>query len=853
MSVFKPPNWMDRLLVRLCPNDLLEEIQGDLHEAFVWRCKNLSVAYAKRKFLLEVLMVSKFYKPKMMKNSKLALLNNYLKTGLRFLWKTRKYAGINIIGLTVGITVCWMCFFYLYDEMTFDRFNKNRDRLYRVTQEVMIEGDLLKFDGGSYIMGEVFPANIPQIDGMSRFKSAYGIVKMNEENMFQYMHFADADIFRMLDFNILEGSYLDFGSPDNILISARMARTLNVGLEEITIHFRNQDKRFNIIGIYQDLPHNSTVRPKFILPFAYYATRAEKERLKNWHDFNMNALIMLKDAADKGLVEAQMTALATADAEEGSGEKMTLQPYSQIHLDTTYRNGNGLRPTADMDILWIAGIVGLLCLLISAINYSNFSLGNYIVRSKEVAVRKVIGAHQQSVFSQFICESFLSTTIAAIVSLLLLLGILPFFAEFMNKGYLTFEDLFQPDLIIGGLSVLLVITLIAGLYPAIVLSGFKVNDALRGKEKIGKGSLLSRFYLTIQFGLAIFLIIGMLAATRQFDYLIDFDLGYEDENVVTLGVTNFDKERLERFEAALSAIPGVQRFASNSGYNGTDFVYQENRYSTRHIVVSPEFVPTLGIEILQGRNFDPDLATDINNSVIVNETLVKMLGLPDPLGTVLPFSYGEFKNPTIIGVVKDFHFYSPKYEKMPLVMYQSPQYVIQNILVKLDASAGSDPLYHIEKAWREAYDPYPFEVIWLNDHNEAEMAVEERVKKIATTGSLIAVFLAALGLMSMVGTHVNQRMKEISIRKISGASPAHLYGQYARKFAVWIVGGFVLGCLPAYYYVSEWLDDYPSRIELSWDFALIALGICTMVFVTTLVIQLTKVIRANPVVFLRDE
>lgn len=853
MSAYKPPKWADRLLVKLCPDDLLEEIQGDLHQAFHWRCDQRSVSYARRNFYWEVLLVTQFYKPKIMKNSKLALLNNYLKTGLRFLWKTRRFSSINILGLVVGITTCWMCFFYLFDEISYDRFNTNRDRLYRVTQEVIFDGDLHKFDGGSYIMGEEFPVNIPQIEQMTRYKSAYGIVKLKEESMFQFMQFADPGIFRMLDIDILEGSYLGFGSPDNILISARIAMTLNVGLEEITIHFRNQDKRFNIIGIFDDLPHNSTVRPSIILPFAYYATREEKKRLKNWHDFNMNALVMLKDPADKALVEEQMTALTTADSEDEGNEKMTLQPYSQIHLDTTYRNGNGLRPTADLDILWIAGIVGMLCLLISAINYSNFSLGNYMVRSKEVAVRKVIGAYKQSVFGQFLCESFLSTAIAAGLSLIALLMLLPYFAEFMDKSYLTFQDLFQTELILGALAVLAVIALISGLYPAVVLSGFKVSNALRGKEKIGKGSLLSKFYLTLQFGLAIFLIIGMLAATMQFNFLIDFDLGYQDENVISLNIPKFDEGRLERFETALQSIPGVELYAPNSGYNGTNFSYDENKISTKHIVVSDQFIPALDIEVIQGRNFDPDRATDVENSVIVNETLINMLNLADPIGAQIPFRYGDFENPTIVGVVKDFHFYSPKYEKMPLVMYQSPQYVLQNMLIKLDGRPGSDVIYQIEKSWKAEYAPFPLKLTWLEDYNKDQMAVEERVKRIATTGSLLAVFLAALGLMSMVGTHINQRMKEISIRKISGATAFNLYRHYAQKFAVWIVGGFVLGCAPAYYWVSEWLANYPSKIDLSWDLALIALGLCTLVFIITMILQLTNVVRANPVVFLRDE
>ena len=788
-----------------------------------------------------------------MKNSKPALLNNYLKTGLRFLWKTRRFSSINILGLTVGITTCWMCFFYLYDELSFDSFNENRDRLYRVTQEIIIEGDLYKLEGGSYIMGEEFPAKIPQIEQMTRYKSASAILEVGQENVYERIHFADQGLFEMFDIQVIEGQYQSFGSPDNILISTHMSLKLNMGLEELVLNYQGEDKRFQVIGIYEDLPHNSTIRPDIILPFSYYASRTKGDRLTNWYDFNMNALVMLQDPADKLLVEQQMTQVVAASLGEEINEKMTLQPYSEIHLDTTYRNGNGLKATADLDILWIAGIVGLLCLLISAINYSNFSLGNYIVRSKEVAVRKVIGAHSQSVFGQFICESMISTILAAGLSVVALLILMPYFADFMGKSYLTFQDMFQMDLILGAAFILVLVSLISGLYPSVILSGFKISEALRGRQKIGTGSLLSKYYLSLQFGLAIFLIVGMLAATRQFDFLIDFDLGYEDQNVITLDLPKTDDATLARFQVALQSIPGVLKLAPNSGYNGTDFRYNENRHETRHIVVSDQFIPALDIEVIQGRNFDSKLTMDINNSIIVNETLVKMLGLEDPIGQSIPFHYGEFKNPTIVGVVKDFHFFSPKYEKMPLVMYQSPQYAMHNMLIKLDATAGGDVVYQIEKAWQKEFSPYPAEIAWLDDYNRAEMAVEKRVKEIATTGSLIAVFLAALGLMSMVGTHINQRMKEISIRKITGASATSLFALFGKKFAGWIMVGFVLGCLPAYYFVADWLSNYPSKIELSWTFALVALGVCTLVFLITMLLQLTKVSRANPVVFLRDE
>ena len=243
----------------------------------------------------------------------------------------------------------------------------------------------------------------------------------------------------------------------------------------------------------------------------------------------------------------------------------------------------------------------------------------------------------------------------------------------------------------------------------------------------------------------------------------------------------------------------------------------------------------------------------MTKSAVVNETFVNMLGLTDPIGKQIPFQYGNFNNPTIIGVVKDFHFNSPKYEKKPLIMYQSPEYVLQNMLIKLDDQADSDAVYWIEKAWKKEYAPFPIDLVFMEDDNKAQMQVEQRVKKIATTGSLLSMFLAGLGLLSMVGVYVNQRMKETCIRKITGATARDLYLLYAKKFVIWILAGFALGCLPAYYLLSEWLSNYPNRIDLSIDFAILALLVCMVVFVLIMTMQLSRVVVANPVVFLRDE
>lgn len=780
------------------------------------------------------------------------LLKNHLKTGLRFLWKTRTFSGINLLGLAIGIATAAMAYLFLSNQFAYDRFHQNADRLYRLNSSLEFEGVREKMGGASYIMGEELPKQAPGVELGTRVKNDFALLRTGGEFDYQSVHYADRALFDMLDFSFTQGSPGAFESPNQIVVAESFAETL-IDKKELRLLFGETENLFEIVGVFKDLPSNSTLQPQIIVPFTFWKGTVPTRRLETWFDINMNAFILRKAETSKEQLEAQLNEVLAANFDVSEMKaQLHLQPFTEMHLDASLELGNGLLPGTNHQILWVVFLVGLLCLLISCFNYSNFALGNLLSRSKEVAVRKILGARKSTIFRQFISESFLSTFFASLIALILIQLLLPLFSNFIGENY-SFRDLWSWRFASGFLLTLLLTTLLAGAYPALVLSARKITLALSGKLKVGGKDFLSWSLMMLQVSLAIFMVVGMITTNRQLRHLINFDLGYNDQNVLTVDIVDSDEQKAAQFKDRLQQLSTVEKVSYNSGYNGTNYEDGNLRIKTRHFRTDADFVDLLDIQLVAGRNFDRNIQTDNREAVLVNETFVKMARLTDPIGQRIPFRYGDFENPQIIGVVADYHFRSPKVDLQPLVMYQSPAYQIQEVLIKLRPGFTGQRLGEIESLWREIYPTRPLSYSWLDEINAAQMRSESQIKKLATTGSLIAIILAALGLFGLVGTHVKQRLKEVSIRKINGASPLDIYLLFSKKFSKWLLLGFIFGLLPALFVLHNWLNHYPERIEINWDIALFSILICTLVFATIIFLLLYRVTRLNPVVYLQEE
>lgn len=858
MASFKnPPKWALRLLQYVCPTDLVEEVEGDLYEAFQWRIAEKGLSYARRKYFFEVFRCLRYFRIKVQtQNNSVMLIKNYFKIGVRFLWKTRGYSGLNILGLALGISISWLAYIFVTDEQSFDGFYSNGDHIYRPTANMQMGDRSDSFAGSSYIMGEEFPNQIPEIIKSSRFKGGTTLVQIRDEFQNEVFHYVDPDFFDMFSVKFIAGNPGEFSDPLSIVISESTAKRFgissDISQQEINITSGTEEQALKVIGIYADFPLNTSVRPQIIFPFSKWAS-ANEERTKIWFDINMNSFFQLEANIDPSVAIRKMNEIFPKDPEMGETEvRLGLQNLTDIHLNPAYSTGNGVEAGGDNELITIVTIIGIFCLLIACVNYANFAVGNYIIRLKEVALRKVFGAQKASVFKQFVAEAFISAFLALVLSIVFIALMLPGFSEYAEKTY-TLDIIFNSQVLMGGLFLLITVTLLSGIYPALLLSRYKTISGLKGKSKLGGKNHLAKGLITLQFAISAFLIAGMLTMNGQLNFLLNHDLGYSGDKVVRVRAPMTDPQVKESFKNDLKAISGVESVTITSGFNGTNYKNEEgNQVEVRHARIDPQYIQTMGIELVAGRSFDKDIATDVTGAIIVNEAFLKKTGLENPIGQKINFNYGKFQNPIIVGVVKNFNFESLRSGVDPLVMWMGDRLLEYNTFIKL-SEINQRKIEEIEAIHSKYFSPYPLSYSYVEDDIANRYALEANIKKIAQVGSVAAIFLSCLGLMGFVGNQIRQQMKDVSVRKVVGANANHIFRLYLSKYIWLLVLGTTVGLILAINVMTNWLDNYTYKIEFGWTIGATAVVAVLSVAMLTVFSQLFRALRANPIRYLKEE
>lgn len=856
-SYNSPPQWALYLLQKICPADLAEEVEGDLYEAFQWRVDEKGHSYARRKYIFEVLRSLRYFRIKVQtQNNSVMLIKNYFKIGMRFLWKTKGYSSLNILGLALGIAISWLAYIFVIDEQSFDAFYANGDHIYRPTATMKMGDRSDSFAGSSYIMGEEFPNQIPEIVKSSRFKSGSTLVKVRDGFQNERFHYADPDFFSMFSVDFVTGSSGTFIDPLSIVISQSTAERFGIGSDlsqqEITITSGTEEETLKVIGVYRDFPLNTSIRPQIIFPFTGWAADNEP-RTKVWFDINMNSFFQLDSNSDPSVAVAKMNEVFPKDPEMKDVEvSLGLQNLHDIHLNPAFSNGNGIAAGGDNELIMIITVIGIFCLLIACVNYANFAVGNYIIRLKEVALRKVFGAEKSSVFKQFVAEAFISAFLALLLSIVFIALMLPGFAEYANKTY-TLDIIFDAQVLLGGLLLLITVTLLSGIYPAILLSQYKTISGLKGKSKLGGKNHLGKGLITLQFAISAFLIAGMLTMNGQLSFMLNHDIGYSGDNVVRIYRPMNDPLAKEGFKNELNTIAGVESVSVVSGFNGTNYSNKDgNKVDVRHARIDPDYIKTMGIELVDGRSFDKDIATDVTGAVIVNEAFLKKTELENPIGKQIYFNYGKFDKPTIIGVVKNFNFESLRSGVDPLVMWMGDRLLEYNTFVKL-TDINQDKIEQIEAAHAKYFSPYPLSYNFVEDDIANRYALEANIKKIAQVGSIAAIFLSCLGLMGFVGNQIRQQMKDVSVRKVVGANGKHIFRLYLSKYIWLLLLGTTVGLAIAAGIMTDWLNNYTYKIDFGFTIGATAVFAVLSVAILTVFSQLWRALHANPINYLKEE
>ncbi len=858
MSISSPPKWANWLIEKLCPESRLEEVQGDLHEAYHWRVSEFGTTKAKWLFVAEAVKSSRISSLTPFKriNQQLMMFKNYFKTGWRFLKKNKLYSSLNILGLAMGISFCWLAYLYADDEMNYDQYLEHHEETYRIVIDFKRGDDLHYIGGSSNAMSVQFRDKIPEIDQVARIKSDFGLIQKEDEVIEQSLIMTDRSLISLLELNFLEGAPGAFDQPNDVIISETLAGTLNLrgkAVGEILSLNRGDDfEDFIIRGVYQEIPANTSVRRHLIMSYSNYLANAPERRLTTWFDLNMNTLVKLHDKKAVASVEEKMNDLHHENEPDSEAEvQFKLQPMSQIHLNQDYGHYNGIARGGSVEMIRLFAGIGIFCLIISMINYSNFNISLYINRSREVALRKVIGAERKGIFSQLITESFLSSFIAGLLALVVLILILPLFSSFVDKSY-TPGFLINYRFILGALVILISTAIISGFYPALILSRFSIVKSLKGEQKIRSGKWITQTLLGVQFILATGLVAGMLTMREQVKFLSSFDTKINFDNVIYHDYIPAEEGQVKKFMLDLEQLPEVEQVAAISGYNGTRIVSDETQFDVRHLRINKDLMNLLDIQIVDGRNFNDEITTDQTQGVLVNEAFVKRMGLENPVGEVIPFKYNKLEDPKIIGVVEDYHFESARNVIDPLVIYKSEQYPLQSVYVKVNKAATFNK-ERFEQLWIKNFDPFPFEYSFLEEEYLSAYESENQMMHLVGIGCVVSIFLAGMGLLGIVGLQLNQRFKEISIRKVLGASSVNLYQVFTKKYvfivAIGLAGGLTLG----YYLIEDWLGNYPFRVDFGVGIISVTIFVTLSIALITIISQVFKVVRANPVKFLRDE
>jgi putative ABC transport system permease protein len=762
------------------------------------------------------------------------MIKNYFKTAWRNLTRSKVYSFINVAGLSLGLACAMLIMLYVKDEVSFDRFHKNVDNIYRVVLKSNQQGQEKEISNTGFLPGPRFTQNISGIQSFVRVQNGVEDIKKGTEVQSQSLLYVDSNFFSIFTFSLLSGNAKTcLTEPHSIVLSEDAAKKYFATTDAVgKIVLLKEDTTFvpyKVTAVAKRCPQNSSLQFDVLLPLKESVEDASNTA--NWFLGNfLNTFVVLNDKANLQTVENQMQTFFIKDAtstykmlakkfgfgaDAKIGSTYFLQPYLDMHLSTSLP-ANDVNSSNPMYSYLLSGIA-LFVLLIACINFVNLSIARSVRRAKEVGIRKVIGSNRKQLIMQFLGESFFLCTVAFLLAIVLVRLLLPLFNTLSNKA-LSLSYLFDAKLVAGYAILYLITGLLAGFYPALVLSGYNPVQTLYGRFKITGKNYLQKSLVVLQFTLASFLIIATLIIYSQFNFLTKTNLGYDDTNLVIVNKDGIKHTDAAVFENELLTNPNIAGVsAKNAGYeqgaarNAVDSVIQF-AYET----VDESYLPLLKIPLVAGRNFSTAFPADSSQSVIINESFVKAANWKNPVGETLKFSFDNNKIYHVIGVVKDYHFASLNEKITPQLFTMKNDNLYGTYCIKIKPGSATESLKWIHKAFKQFYPLSPYSYTFKNDDNKKQYAEVEKWKQIILFGAILTIFISCIGLFGLSVLSAEKRTKEIGIRKVFGASVKRIVTNLSTDFIKLVVTALVIASPLAYMIANKWLQNFPYRITISW-------------------------------------
>jgi putative ABC transport system permease protein len=808
----------------------------------------------------------------------MSVIDSYLKTGLRNLLKYKFYSFINILGLAIGIAGSLLIILYVSNELSYDKFNKDYERIYRIVLKGQVKGDPVNIAITCAPMAKTLINEYPEVESATRIARmgdwlvGSGERKFNEE---QFL-FADSTFFDVFSFKLIKGDPKKVLSRPRTMVMTKSAVQKYFGnVDPIgkSIRVENDSTLFEITGIMEDVPANSHFR--FIL-LGSNISYPQQSNNPNWLSNNYYNYVKLKEGTNSkefdlklrnlivkyvGPLINKFLGITLEDFEKGGNTYgFTIQPLQDIHL--TSRLAQELEPNGNKLYVYIFAVVAILILLIACINFMNLATARSATRAKEVGLRKVVGSSKSKLIYQFLTESILVSFLALILGLFIVEMALPSFNNLLGikltMGYIS------TWYVVPGLIVFAVfIGILSGFYPSLFLSSFNPINVLKGKVKAGaKSSVLRNILVVSQFTVSITILLSTAILYQQLRYIQSYNLGFSKENKLIIKRSDGLKKNMDVFKQEALKIPGVKSIANSNALPGRNFnlngIFLENdpvpgtTYTVQQGFVSPGFEKTLGLELVEGRFLSQSIPTD-SMAVVISESAVKMFEIKNPLqhrlmnpGTKPPQFY------QIVGVVKDFHIESLKSGISPVALTFMPGNFEGTVIVDIQPGKEQDATRGLNTLW-SSMSEFPFEYYFLDDSLTKMYSSEKRTGTVLVSFSILAIIISCLGLLGMVSFTTSLRTKEVAIRKTLGAPEGKIIRILSSETLILIVISTAIAWVISWYALTKWLQNFAYHTQINPVLFIVVPLIITFISLITISFEVYKASLRNPAEVLKYE
>jgi putative ABC transport system permease protein len=808
------------------------------------------------------------------------MIKNYIKTAFRSLTKNKGFTAINVLGLALGLATCLLIVFYVFDELSYDRYNTNANRIFRVNEAIKFGGADNKYAVSPPPMAAAMKGDFPEIEQIARFRMRGGFqVKKGNQNIQENsMVYADPAVFNIFTLPAISGNPVDgLKNPHSVVITERAAKKYFNSTDVVgKVLTFNDTALYKVTAVIKNIPKQSHFDFDFFISMSSLA----ESRDDSWFSSNFNTYILLRPGADHKALESKFVQFFKTHAgpqlqsilhltfekfeQGGNYFRFTLIPLTDIHLQSSMVGEMGAN--GNIEYVYMFSAIAVFILLIACVNFMNLSTARSANRAREVGVRKVLGSPRKYLIFQFLAESIMVTLAGAIIAVIAAWLLLPVFNNMADKE-LTVTPQILAWLVPVLLLIIVVIGMLAGSYPAFFLSGFQPIQVLKGKLSAGfKGGNLRSFLVVFQFGISIFLIIGTLVIYNQLKFIQNKDLGYNRNHVLTIWDVYTLGDKASSFKAEIKQISGVENATltgalptTNYGNSSTVFksavVDQKNGLLTQEWYADEDYVPTLGLKMVAGRNFSRQMATD-TDAVLINESAAKMLGYTNPIGQMIydptDNKVTKLKPYRIIGVMKDFNFQSLRSNVTPLLLFSGHD--LGGLSIRTSTANIAALLSQIKNKWTEFSPNQTLNYSFMDQDFDKLYRSEQRIGGIAIAFTSLAIIIACLGLFGLAAYAAEQRTKEIGIRKVLGASMSTIVGMLSKDFIKLVLISIVIASPFAWYFMTKWfLQSFAYRQDIQWWVVAVA-GIAAIIIAfITISFQSIKAALTNPVKSLRSE